>query len=351
MKILYQIPSLATIYAGRTIYYGYKNAFEDLGHQFMPLTADDDMDAVMDEFLPDIFITGLNSHSLRYLDFEKLKKHRQRGMKVLVNIPFWRSPLSKMRVNEAPSLKDNKELLSLVKSGRLGDAYYNVCEQGDWRMDGFEKTVGRPYHTVPLAADRIVLEGAEFDPAFKSDIVYIGTNLPEKRQFFKEYVDPIRSRYNVKLYGQDWTAFDRGLGWVQRFGQYFNIHPLAQIRKPKLKLEQEGIIYASTAIAINVHEEYQKKFGGDCNERTFKIPFCHGFEITDDVACISKYFIENEEMVIAHSKNDWLEKVNYFMDKPDQRQSIIEAGRARVVKDHTYHNRAEKMMAICKALS
>lgn len=34
MKILYQVLDVNTIYAGRTIFNGYKNAFEDLGHTF-----------------------------------------------------------------------------------------------------------------------------------------------------------------------------------------------------------------------------------------------------------------------------------------------------------------------------
>jgi len=345
MKILYQIPSLTTIYAGRTIYNGYKNAFLDLGHEFRPYTADDDFVEVMDEYKPDILITGLSNYSLKYLDLDLLSKYRKKGLKVLVNVSFWSSPMSKLRINETSGLKDNKAFVDIIKSGRLGDAYFNSCEQFDERMIGFEKGTGFPYHTIPLAADKTIIK-ENFDKRFVADISYIGTNLPEKSQFFKEFVFPLGKKYNLKLYGQDWTLLDQALGWAQRFGQYFNIHWLANIRKPKLQLNDEAKIYSSSVVSINVHEDYQKKFGGDCNERTFKIPLAGGFEVTDDVACIRKYFEADKEMIIAKDKEEWLEKIEYYIKHPEEREALIKAGQARVLKDHTYHNRAIQLLEI-----
>lgn len=348
MKALYHIPSLDNIYAGRTIFNGYKNAFTDLGHEFLPLTADDSFVEVVQNFQPDIFITSLNSLYLRYLDLDALKKARQQGLKVAVNIPFWQSPLSKLRVNESGSLADNEAHLKLIKSDNYGDIYFNSLAQSDPRMDGFSRGTGRPYLTVPLAADKIVLAAGKYQEKFKSDIAYIGTYLPEKRAFFKRYVFPLRRKYSLKLYGQDWSFYDRLLGLTSKVGQYYNIKSLAAIQKPKLQLTDEADIYVSSQISINVHEDYQKKFGGDCNERTFKIPFCGGFEITDNVACIGDYLKDGVEVVIAKNKDDWYDKINYFLTHPAQRGKIIAAGKRRVEKEHTYHNRVEQIIKALK---
>ena len=70
MKILYQIPSLETVYAARFIYEGYKNAFLDLKHEFRPLTSNDSMSEILDEFKPDIFITSLNQYYLKFINLE-----------------------------------------------------------------------------------------------------------------------------------------------------------------------------------------------------------------------------------------------------------------------------------------
>lgn len=339
------MPNIHTIYAGRTIYNGYKNAFTDLGFKFETLTPSDDIKKKFCEFEPDIFFTGLSNYFLKYLDLNLIKEQKERGMKVFVSMPIWNSPVSKLRINETPSLSQDIEHINLIKSGEFGDVYYNVCEQNDKRMNGFEEITGYKHYTIPLAADKIILK-SEYDEKFQSDISYIGTYLPAKRDFFKKCVFPLKKRYNLKLYGQDWDFFDQMLGWIQRGGQYFNLPYLRSIRKPRLKLEDEGKIYNSSLISINIHEDYQREFGGDCNERTFKIPFCGGFEITDDVACIRKYFKEGEEIIIAKNEKEWFEKIDYYIKHPEKRLPIIEAGRKRVMAEHTYHNRVEKIISI-----
>lgn len=349
MNVVYHIPSLDTIYAGRTIYAGYKHAFEDLGHNFYTLTALDNQKELFEKVRPDMFITSLNAYNLKYLDIESIGQWRKKGMRVFVNTPFWKSPFSQLRINEAQSLSGNKEYINLIRSGTFGDVYYNICEAGDARMEGFEETTGYEHHTILLAADKR-LHFPEYSEKFKADISYIGTYLPEKREFIQQQVFPLRSKYNVKLYGQDWTLYDRVKGFSQKVGQYFNLPYLRSLQKPKLQLEDERRIYASSLVSINIHEEYQRRFGGDCNERTFKVPACGGFEITDDVACIRKYFEEDKEIVIAKDKDDWFQKIDYYIKNPEKRLPIIEAGRKRVLADHTYHNRVEQMIGIYDSL-
>lgn len=343
LTVVYHIPSLNVINAGRTIYAGYKNAFEDLGHVFIPFTAEDNQRALFERVKPDLFMTSLTPYCLKYLDLEVLEDWKKKGMKVSVVIPFWKSPLSSLRFNETPSISENGYYRQLIRSGKFGDMYHNVCEQGDPRMQGFEEATGYKHHTLLLAADK-TLHFPEYSEKFKADISYVGTYLPEKRSFIRESVFPLSERYDLKLYGQDWTWYDRTTSFIQKVGQYFNIPVLRSLQKPKLRLDDERKIYASSVISLNIHEEYQRRFGGDCNERTFKIPACGGFEITDDVACIRKYFVEDEEIVIAKNKEDWFQKIDYYMKNPQKRLSIIEAGRKRVLSDHTYHNRVKQII-------
>ena len=345
MKILFQIPFKETLYAERTIYNAYKDAFIDLAHTFKTLTANDNCKKVFEEFDPDIFMTSLNSYYLKFLNLDIIRKYRKKGLVVFVGLPFWNSPLSMTRINETYSLSKNKKFVDLIKSDSFGDVYCNTCEPEDPRMDGFEKETGYKYYTILLGADKINLK-AEFSEKFKTDISFIGTYLPQKRDYFRKYVFPLKKKYDLAIYGQDWGILDRTLGWVQRGGQYFNIPYIKSLRKLKLKLEDEAKIYNSSLISINIHEDFQVRFGGDCNERTFKIPFCGGFEITDNVACIRKYFKNGEEIVIAENEKDWYEKVDYYIKNPNKRNAIIEAGKKKVLAEHTYHNRVNQVIDI-----
>lgn len=344
MKVVYHIPSLDTVTAYRTIYNGFKNAFEDLGHTFLTYTAGMNLEKFLEENKPDLFLTSSHFFWRKQLDYDVLKKYRLGGMKVFCKIDFWQSPLKSTRVNEAKSLSQDSDVKRLIKKGLLGDYYYHVVEQGDERMSGFQRYAGQGYLTVPLAVDKTLAVQASRKERFKADISFIGTNLPQKRQYFNEWLRPLAEDYDLKLYGQDWTLIDRMLGNVQKVGQYFNVPVLKTIRKPKLELMDEFDIYASSKLCVNIHEDYQRKYGGDCNERTFKILASGCLEVTDNVACIKKYFKPDKEIVIAKDKEDWFDKIDFYLKNPEHAKKIAEAGRKRALSEHTYHNRAQSFL-------
>ncbi len=346
MRVAYYTPNPQSIYAGRTILSGYRNAWIDLGHTFDIHNIDQPIETFFDTVRPDILMTGISDFFVKFLDLELFlqlkKKHKT---KVFVSVPFWKSPLSKLRVNETPSLSQQAHLVELIKSGRYGDVYYNICPPGDPRMDGFEQATGYRHETVLLAADKTILP-AHHQTDFISDISFVGTYLPEKREIFRNWVEPMRNNYVIRYYGQDWTPHDRIVSLLTKAGQYYNIPILKNLQKPQLTVHEDAAVYASTNISINIHETYQRRFGLDCNERTFKIPACGGFEVVDDVACIRQYFKEGEEMVIARDRDDFQEKIRHYLKYPDERIPMIKAGQDKVLKYHTYHNRVSQLLSL-----
>lgn len=348
MKILYHWPNPSTIYAGRTIANGYKNAFKSLGHFFSFLTPQSDQLAVLVENKPDIFITSLNPLSLRFLSLDFLHQAKKNGTKVFVQLPFWDSPINRLRINETKSLKDNTVYQKLISSNRYGDIYFAPCESNDERMTGFKENLGIEYRTLLLAADDEIIY-PESSEAFQADISYIGTNLPGKRELLTYLMLEFRNSRHFALYGQDWTLASKIKGYLQRIGQYGNIPVMRSLVSPQLGLQDERKIYTSSTISINIHEEYQKIFG-DINERTFKIPLAGGFQIVDSVSSLGKYFTPGEEIVVAESKSDWVEKINYYLENPEDRRPIIEAGMKKVKQFHTYKNRVKSIMAWYKEL-
>ena len=346
MRVLYHVPHLNTVYAGRTIYKGYENAWKALGHEFRYITAEDDLEKVSHDFEAELLFTSLNDYNLKYLNLTNLKNIKHRfGTKVFVNTPFWKSPFNLLRPNEAGSLSTNERYKALIKNKDYGDVFYNVCEHGDPRMEGFEREFGFDYVTLPLAADDMVNKN-EYSEKFKAEVSFLGTNLPDKQTFFMEQLFPLKGKYDFKLYGQDWTTYDKLVGIAKKVGQYFNLPILKNIQKPKFDLEDERRIYSSTLVNLNIHEAYQRQYGGDCNERTFKIPLCGGFEVTDNVSCIKNYLVPDKEIVIAQDKNDWFDKIDYYIRNPEKRLPIISAGRDRVLREHTYKNRVNQLIEI-----
>lgn len=339
LKILYHIPYPKTVYAGRFIYEGYRSAFKHMGHTFETLTSNQDLSKVLCRLKPDIFMSSLHVYYLKDLNLELLKKYRKKGMLFLSIVPAWKKHSKQHGVD---NLESDTKLVQLIKNGFVGDAFYNWLEKDSTSMRGFEKTTKKPFITILLAADTFKYY-YDFDKKFQSDISYVGHYLKEKRDFFKRNIFPLKENYNLRLYGLDWTLRNRLLGDIQRFGQFFNIEVLKGIRKLPMTCDRK--VYSSSTINLNIHGDFQVKYGSDINERTFKIIASGGFEICDNVKILRKYFNAGE-LVIGENDEDYLQKIKYYLKNPDKRLPIIAAGRKKVLKYHTYLNRVEQIINI-----
>ena len=341
LKILYHIPSLETVYAAKFIYEGYKDAFLNLGHEFIPLTSNDNLAQTLDTYKPNIFISSLNSYCLKFLDLELLKKYRKKGMVFFNQVGLWNLSVDQF---SGSALKTQPYYVNLIKKGLAGDVFFNWYQQDDPSMDGFTKTTGYPFHTILLAANTKKYF-YEYADKYRADISFVGSLLPDKREFIKKHVFPLFKKYDVKVYGSDWTLSDRMLGYVQKVGQYFNINPLKKVRNIKLPMDDERKVYSSSTISLNIHESHQRRNGKDFNERTLKIIASGGFEICDDVKVLRRYFDE-DELVIAKDTKDWFEKIKYYIKYPEKRIPIIEACSKKVLENHTYYNRIKQILSI-----
>ena len=73
--------------------------------------------------------------------------------------------------------------------------------------------------------------------------------------------------------------------------------------------------------------------------RTFEIPGTGGMLISGKADNIEDYYIADKEMVFFNSKDELVEKINYYMSHDMERQVIAKAGQDRTFRDHTYEQR------------
>lgn len=332
MKILYHIPYPRGLGDDRTIYDGFKFAFEDLGHEVTPLTERDDLSMTLKSTRPDLFFTSLN-----IIDPEKnapiLKDYRQEGGVVL------------MKAGWIP--KEETEISKLIKTDMLADIYTTELE-----LPHFFELTGKQLKMFPLAASRQYHFPTKPVAKYKCDILYIGANLPKKRELFKRRLLPLRKKYDVRIYGTGWDAFDkyifRPVSKIER--KIFGTHTVADIRLSRqVPYEEENQAYSSAKICLNFHE--QMSDGSFLlNGRTFKIPACGGFEICDHVPLVREYFTE-EELVIADDDDDFFKKIDYYLAHDEQRKRIQKKGTSRTLKEHTYHNRVKSVLGWYNSVS
>lgn len=336
MKILNQINYVSGLGADRWIGNGFKDAFEELGHEFHWLTAAADPRERLDEVMPDITMIGQDM--LRREHLPVFAAHRRRGMKLVVRVDSF--------------FDRNPEVRDAFVNHDPADLYYGEVEN-PW-MDVFKKVTGKPYHVITNAAHRKYHFPAKPIEKYECDIVFLGAMMPHKREAFRTLLFPLKKKYRVKIYGSNWTAKDnlmRLAALAARKVGLMGVNDWVNELRLSVPPEEENQLYASAKISLNIHERGESiRSHVILNERTFKIPASGGFEICDWVPPLRNYFTK-EEMVMADNAHgswvdDWFRKIDYYITHEKERRTIQERGTARALRDHTYLNRVRQLLSL-----
>jgi spore maturation protein CgeB len=73
--------------------------------------------------------------------------------------------------------------------------------------------------------------------------------------------------------------------------------------------------------------------------RTFEVPGSGGFLLTDRVPYLEEYFEIGREISTFDSTDDLIDKVRYWLGRPEERAAVADAGFRRVLAEHTYDHR------------
>lgn len=336
MRILYHTTYDKGVGADRWIVDGYRAAFTELGHTFF--TTESERHPLADTLLrshPDLFIISLHELAAALEGvFDLIEERRLSGMRLMVFVDdTFRSSIGTVRV---------------VRERRLEPVYFGYYAPE--LMKGFESETGEMYHLIPLAAHHRLHVPGTRRREYDADIAFIGNRLPTKESMFRKLLLPLMRRYRVRIYGPGWTMRDKIFRLVSGLGRKAKLLPLADWANEKrvsVPPEAERDVYASAKICLNIHEYYPDgRSKNYSNEREFKIPACGGFELTDSVLGIERFFTPDKEIVVARDEADWFRKIDFYLMHDAERRAIQVRGTARARREHTYFNRARLLLEL-----
>ncbi len=106
--------------------------------------------------------------------------------------------------------------------------------------------------------------------------------------------------------------------------------------------------YRTTKINLNLNRiQIQTSF----TQRHFDTKASGAFLLTDKRACSNRYFITegpDKEIVEYDSLTHCKELIDYYLDHEEERERIAGNGIERILANHTYKNRIEEIIAVCK---
>lgn len=93
---------------------------------------------------------------------------------------------------------------------------------------------------------------------------------------------------------------------------------------------------------------FNRNMADDINYRTFETLGCQTFLLTNDTPGLSNLFNIGEHLITYTTKQDLQDKIKYYLQNDDERERIAKSGYEHVKKNHTYLNRAERILEIIK---
>lgn len=181
---------------------------------------------------------------------------------------------------------------------------------------------------LPLATDpgqyKDIEVSAEERDKFGYDICFVGSPIANR-------IDVLESLRGFKLgvFGDGWEMWHR-----------LRLKKLPGYYKGRASGEKVLKIYKSSKIVLNIHGPEAKE---GVNTRTFDIPACGSFELVDYRPEIDNLLIPGKEIVYYKDIDELKKLVEFYLDNPEKRRSIVENGRARVFNSHTWSHRMREV--------
>jgi Uncharacterized protein conserved in bacteria len=199
-------------------------------------------------------------------------------------------------------------------------------------LDLHRKT-GRHGIFLPFGVDTGLFNPRPHNARYAHEVAYIGNDIKGKQRTTL-YLYPA-TRYDFGLYG-NWRLPSRFRFW--RNLQYQRA--FSRISRGKIPQEDVPILYSSAKINLNCTAQ-------DCVDwdvitlRTLEVLACKGFLISDKVAIAEEQL--HAGVVFTDGGEDLVNKIEYYLARPKERQEIAECGYAYAIKHATIGARMKEL--------
>ena len=174
---------------------------------------------------------------------------------------------------------------------------------------------------------RPVPMGPREEARYGCDVSYIGTWSPKKEQLLTA-VAQRRPEVKLRIWGEYWnnarSAAIRGaIGGREVLGNEF-VRALL-----------------GTKINLSIMSEARKgsSRGDQVANRTFAVPACGAFVLHERTDELLQLFREGEHLACFSDADEMIEKIDYYLARPEVRLRVADAGREMVWREHSWDRR------------
>jgi len=153
------------------------------------------------------------------------------------------------------------------------------------------------------------------------DVSFIGTPYGPRLEYIQFLID---NGINLQVYGRGWGKYP---GIKKNWGGF---------------LSNEKMLEVVSGSKINLNFLWTSADKERCmiKARTLEISACRGFQLSNDSDEFANYgFVDGVNIAVFHDKQDFLEKIQYYLNHDDERESIRYKAYEHVLQHHTWEKR------------
>ena len=105
-------------------------------------------------------------------------------------------------------------------------------------------------------------------------------------------------------------------------------------------------VIRKSKLTLNRHRD---ELADGPNIRVFEATGLGTCLISDRGKEMDKFFVSGKEIVTFSSAQEAVEKIDYFLQHPNERRAIAKAGQDRTLKEHTIMNKCEQIDQVVRA--
>ena len=122
-----------------------------------------------------------------------------------------------------------------------------------------------------------------------------------------------------------------------------NVHYMGEVSLH----EEISRVFESSRINLTLQRIYARD---GLSDRVFNVLQAGGFLLSDRNDAITELFQEGEEVECFDSRDEMLDKIDYYLANERERERIAANGRARVIAEHTLEHRVDTLLATLRPL-
>lgn len=195
-------------------------------------------------------------------------------------------------------------------------------------MERLDEEGARRVAYLPFAWDPKVFPYIKSGSQPGPDVVFVG-GWDEQREVLLE---PVARHFDLQLWGPDY--------WGSRTRPGSPLRRCWQGRA--LRGREAAEVVARAGIALNVLREQNLPDG--TNMRTFEVPGAGGFLLATRTRGATELFPESEAGAYFDTREELLQKIAYYLERPEKRQAIARRAHEITAREHRYVHRAQRIL-------